>query len=77
MADPTNSWYPHAQVDHALMEVYVVDEHSEPVVNEHGDGLRPVLDYRVHKRSRTIKSWKIRWEPMPSQSDEQSSGNSE
>jgi hypothetical protein len=68
---------PYAQVDHTFMDVQLVYEHGQPVVNEHGEALRPVLEYRLHKRSRTIKSWKIRWEPMPSQSDEHSSGDSE
>jgi hypothetical protein len=58
------------------MDVYL-DEHGQPVVKEHGEALRPVLEYCLHKRSRTIKSWKMRWEPMPSQSDEPSSGDSE
>jgi hypothetical protein len=53
--------------------VFVVDEHGQPMVTEHGQALRPVLEYRIHKHSRMIKSWKIRWEPMPSQSDEPSS----
>jgi hypothetical protein len=65
------------EVDQTIMDVYLVDEHGQPVVNEHGEALRPVLEYRLYKRSRTIKSWKIRREPMPSQSDEHSSGDSE
>jgi hypothetical protein len=55
------------------MDVLLVDEHGQPVINQQGEALRPVVEIRPHKRSRTIKSWKIRWEPMPSQSDESSS----
>jgi hypothetical protein len=79
VADPPHNHrtFPHVHVDHTLMDVYLVDEHGQPVVNEHGEALRPVMELRRHKRSRTVKSLKIiRWEPMPSQSNEPSSGDS-
>jgi hypothetical protein len=57
-------------VDHKLMEIYLVDEHGQPMKG------RPVLKVRLHKRSHTTKRWKLRWEPMPSQSDEHSSADS-
>jgi hypothetical protein len=30
-------------MDQTVMDVYLVDEHGQPVVNEHGQALQPVL----------------------------------
>jgi hypothetical protein len=54
MADPPNKRppFPYAHVDHKLMDVYVADEHGQPMVNVQGEALRPVVEVRLYKRSR-------------------------
>jgi hypothetical protein len=59
------------EIDQTLMDVHLVDEHGQVVKR------RPVLEFRLYKRSRTIKSWKLRWEPMPSQTNEHSAASSD